>query len=338
MDQFYIILPTVKNLSNFNTQLPVDISLCGTWEVGLSEISFTKSWNTLIENQFVELLTFFYDAANKNIKVHRNEFAFVPSGLYSKQELVAKINLAIAKFIKIEFPNEKIKNIILKKRPEVTIENNKIILKPGLKHNNELIIIRPQIKLCQALGIDYSLIMEKTNNLFSAYYQYYAKPENAADLFREPVIFTSNPIDMETVKSFNVYSDICVPRIVGNQLKQLLRIVQIPEHKKFGEQITVLYTSPQYSRIKSNSFNKILINIKETLKNSEEEEQDNYIPFQFGEVIITLHFRQISDVEIDNSISAGESVPLENPLSKQNPLDVDINPGDTESVVPKKDI
>ena len=341
MDQFYIILPTSgpKNLSNFSTQLPVDINLSGTWEVGLSEISLTKSWNTLIESQFLELLSYDgNDLANDYIKVDHIDNATILSGYYTKAELVDKINQVISLYIKIDYPKEMFNKFVVKKRPQAVIENNKIALKPGILKNNELLIIRPQIKLCQAIGIDYSSIMEQTKNLFLDYSKYYAQPEKAVELFKEPVMFTSKPIDMEMIKSFNVYSDVCIPRIIGKQLKQLLRIVHLPEHKSFGEQLTINYETPQYSRLNSNQFNKVLINIKESLKHSEGEELDNFIPFQFGEIVITLHFRQISDLELESSFATSDVSSLDNPLSKLNPLDVDIKPDDTILVAQKRDL
>jgi hypothetical protein len=86
-------LKIVKKITkaHFGTLIAEDVSLPGTWEVGLSEISIPKTWYNLEKSE--EIMLLFYDyASNYGIKKSIIEEAWVPSNLYTMESLTDAIN------------------------------------------------------------------------------------------------------------------------------------------------------------------------------------------------------------------------------------------------------
>ena len=82
--------------------------------------------------------------------------------------------------------------------------------------------------------------------------------------------------------SLYVYCDVVEPRCVGDRKVPLLRIV--PTHGPTGEMITQSYENIQYIPILKKHFNTIEINIR--------KDTGEKVPFEFGKVVVTLHFRK----------------------------------------------
>jgi hypothetical protein len=64
-----------------------------------------------------------------------------------------------------------------------------------------------------------------------------------------------------------------------------LRVVEVPRKAKFGEQCVIKYENLQYRPILINEFESIAISIK--------DDGRELIPFKFGHVIVTLHFKKL---------------------------------------------
>ena len=79
-----------------------------------------------------------------------------------------------------------------------------------------------------------------------------------------------------------VYCDIIQPQYVGDALVPLLRIV--PVEGKDGERISKSFIRPQYVPVSRKQFESIEVNIK--------RDTGETVPFEFGRVLLTLHFRQ----------------------------------------------
>ena len=273
--------------------------------------------------------------------VSKRNDAFVPSGIYTKAELVLAINQAVGKFLTLKperygsffyFNGRKLMHV-----PKAKLGGNMVTLFTGVfEDTKEMIIIRPQPKLCTALGIEYETIVEYANNVFDEDEKHYAiKPNENVEFKNIKFHSTNRPYD--NITTFNVYSSVCQNRIVGTLLKPLLRIVRLPTHMPFGDQFTIAYENPQYISLRTNQFDEIWIKIKESVKMYDAEEEEGYIPFQFGETVATLHFRRISDYEVASELSPPDSFEYDDPVAKPNPLDTDINPDDVELIVPKPD-
>ena len=69
---------------------------------------------------------------------------------------------------------------------------------------------------------------------------------------------------------------------MGDIKAPLLHVVDAPGN--FGDLIHRLYTTPQYVRVSSKEFNTVEIDIRDDTGRS--------VPFEFGKVVATLHFRR----------------------------------------------
>lgn len=79
-----------------------------------------------------------------------------------------------------------------------------------------------------------------------------------------------------------VYCDIIQAQYVGDVLVPLLRIV--PVEGDDGQRVSRSFLRPQYLSISRKEFETIEVNIK--------RDTGEPVPFEFGTVLVTLHFRQ----------------------------------------------
>ena len=83
-------------------------------------------------------------------------------------------------------------------------------------------------------------------------------------------------------KSLYVYCDAAEAIPVGDIKAPLLRVVDAAGN--FGDTIHRLYATPQYVPVSKNEFNTVEIDIR--------DDTGRPVPFEFGKVIATLHFRR----------------------------------------------
>ena len=79
-----------------------------------------------------------------------------------------------------------------------------------------------------------------------------------------------------------IYCDIIQAQYVGDALVPLLRIVPVEE--KDGQRVSKSFLRPQYIPVSRKQFETIEVNIK--------RDTGEAVPFEFGRVLLTLHFRQ----------------------------------------------
>ena len=90
-------------------------------------------------------------------------------------------------------------------------------------------------------------------------------------------------VDLEhSFHDLYVYYDIIQSQYVGDALVPLLRIV--PVEGNDGERISKSFIRPQYVPVSRKQFETIEVNIK--------RDTGETVPFEFGRVLLTLHFRQ----------------------------------------------
>ena len=77
-----------------------------------------------------------------------------------------------------------------------------------------------------------------------------------------------------------VYCDIIQPQYVGDALVPLLRIVPVEERD--GQRVRKSFLRPQYVPVSRKQFESIEVNIK--------RDTGETVPFEFGRVLLTLHF------------------------------------------------
>jgi len=78
-----------------------------------------------------------------------------------------------------------------------------------------------------------------------------------------------------------VYTDIIEPRVVGDTLAPLLRLVP---RGTYGEDSVETFKNIEYIPLRTKYFSTIEIDIR--------DDTGRPIPFERGKVVVTLHFRQ----------------------------------------------
>lgn len=82
-----------------------------------------------------------------------------------------------------------------------------------------------------------------------------------------------------------VYTDLCTPYTVGDVQAPLLRVVTFDTNNyKIGPTMVKQFTPINYIPLLNNSFHSIIIDIK--------DEHGDRIPFEFGTLTVTLHFKR----------------------------------------------
>ena len=85
-----------------------------------------------------------------------------------------------------------------------------------------------------------------------------------------------------------LYTDISEPVIVGDTRTSLLRIIPVNlKNYSFGMHQYQTFTSIKYVPLMNHDINTITIDIR--------DEMNEMIPFEFGTLIVTLHFRKIDE-------------------------------------------
>ena len=273
MDQqsFYLILPSnvqsspSNSLSNFLTILAKQITLQGSWRVALTEISYTNSIYNVAEDEPIYL----YDCDMRNYLGKDGKDSFLKKGYYKTEgDLLKSIN----KILK-DFP--------VKQPPRVKYNSktHKIVIKDGLKKDACSLFVHFSSEMRNMLGL------AKTASLVSDInYNWDSKTEVSLLL---PTMFeeAESPIDMKAGRrAMLVYTDIVEPVFIGDTQAQILRTVEVPESATFGEQVVFKYSKPYYIPLITNDFSTIRVNIK--------SDDGIDIPFEFGRVVLTLHFQK----------------------------------------------
>ncbi len=91
------------------------------------------------------------------------------------------------------------------------------------------------------------------------------------------------PVDLEAgFHAMYLYTDIVEPQLVGDSKVSLLKVIKCAG--EFGENVAVSFPNLQYVPVNVKSFETVEIDIK--------DDTQEKVPFEFGKVIVTLHFRQ----------------------------------------------
>ena len=110
-------------------------------------------------------------------------------------------------------------------------------------------------------------------------------PKKLEEAYKSNVVHGNRPVDLYAgYHTLYAYCDIVDYSVIGNTYSQLLRALEVPTNKDFGDQVVLTYPNPIYVPILKKEFQSIEIDIK--------EETGKSVPFEFGRVIIVLHFRK----------------------------------------------
>lgn len=326
MESQYIILPIKKfsksdeNLLEISvTNLANSINLNGNWEVALTEISYTKTWLNIPSNQTVELLVFNKDKENF-YEVISDPNAIIAKGEYTVEKLENEITIKTGYLFDTYDGEYYIKGHADKKvtfKPKIFIhpqnsENG--VQSLGVINNNEIFFVRMSEDLGTAFGLSYHDITRIAKNQFNKYAgmkklaPHRELPIESTD-WRVIEVWSTDGLGRKAdlknfLKYFYITTDIVKPTMVGKDEMNLLRIINIPSNSKYGELIHESFNNLQYYPLKKNKFENISITV---MQNKFEA-----LPFVYGELLFTLHFRPLKHLnELGNtSITVQKTVTL----------------------------
>jgi len=303
-DNFYMTLPSnvasgkyflQNTIANYTTKLPSHVSLDGKWEVGLAEISYTKSWYNIPKDH--ELQIWYVQKGERSDTILRDKETRLKRGFYNTiDDVIQSLNSYINDLNDLNNWED---------APQVSRnETNRLVgIKYGQTKDKRRLLVQFDPELCPILGFDFLKLQESNHAVMLDYIttekgwlakreaddQKIAKQNTyLEDLLEKHISVTADsPYDLSGgYHSLFVYCNVVHPSFVGDSYTQLLRIVEIPSERKFGEQVHLHYQNPFYIPLLTQEFETIEIDIK--------DETGESVPFEFGRSIVTLHFRRKS--------------------------------------------
>lgn len=266
MTDFFVILPCnvkdekfLNTIATYTTQLPKRFNLVGNWYVGLSEISYTKSWRNLRDTPTLGLRSANYS------RFFVFDYGFKAQVFTTPHALVDKLNYVYEVMWDVEKEHSQDVDAMKPIKFSFTPSNEYVQIEAGiLVVNGKKELVYPDLgyELSNILGFDVPIKPREK----SATIQGIRSPDLSGH-----------------IRSLYVYSDIVSPSIVGDEHANILRIVPVA-NSRFGTDIDTVFTNPYYYKVNNREFSKITIYIKDDVGKT--------VPFEYGRLVVTLHFKK----------------------------------------------
>ena len=277
-----------NTMTDFRIQLAKRVDLDGRYEVALTSLQYTRSWNNITDGN--NKVTVFVNG--------RRAVFFIPIGYYgSPNELSSVLTHYISKSIsRLGERHTEVKDYI----DAVKSEHEFIKINYREKNRRMAIIMRMHCalvlhpKIAQMLGFKETMICHpKSDCTHDGSHDHITKPEPVrdtqmiSDVKNDPIIIVSaKEVDMEQgLYVLYVYCDLVEGQIVGDSLVPLLKAV--PVDGEHGANTTKDYINPQYVPVAINHFSQLHLLLR--------DDAGDRVPFERGRVTATLHFRRRMD-------------------------------------------
>ena len=257
---FYLTLPSnasmhthpTNTLTHYITTLPKRILLRGQWECGLVEVQYPHSWYNIVDDDAGFAVTLPIDEEHPR-SLHTKTVR-IGTGYYKDPwSLILSINASLRRVVG---------------EGRVKLSYNIITHKVSV-HMAPNTVFRAAI-LTAVLGF-------RTTTL-----DYLPKDPDAPD-FKVLITEANTVITMERgLDSLYIYTDVVEPRVVGDSLVPLLRI--IPVSGRHGDIVSKTFDKIHYVPVLYKEFGTIEIDIR--------DDTGNRVPFEVGKVTVTLHFQR----------------------------------------------
>lgn len=287
---FSVVLPSNSSMkifpdnttTSFSVRLPRAIELHDKWQVGLSEIQVPCT--TLHLRHDDTEIYYTYENENVNEESGREKFHFQHGVYKSIKNLIDSINTSL----RIYHNNQQVTVLFYEEQGgfvtmRIHSKSIKCIFTPivkrilGFEHGFEV----PESKnseFIEFVGLQPATLAHGTPD------QLYL-PESENSEFIEFVGRQPATLAHAIPDQLYVYTNICVPCIVGDTHAPLLRIVNLDVNNyNYGSTIVKKYSPINYIPIISNHFQIIDIDVRDQFGQP--------VAFEFGTLTVTLHFRR----------------------------------------------
>lgn len=213
-----------NKLSSFRTRLPFVHNFAdGDWTVGLTEITYTKSWFNLQSTHHVTPAYLEDGSVVKDLKQAAK--SKISAGYYSTpSDLLSHINEVIGKWAK----------------PKTVLELPVLELKSNRKVGYKTLGKQKTGSIEREFGLKFDVDLQETLG-----------------------IKDNRPPHLDQgMTSLFIYSDIVKPQVVGDSLHPLLRTVGVDSEVPFGQNVTEIFDEPYYLPLSQNVFQEITIDIR----------------------------------------------------------------------------
>lgn len=304
-DEFYIVLPSNSSMkyypdnttTRYTTHLPQSLTLYGSWSVSLAEIQIPMTILHVPPEGEQNYINFVTNRVTPNTE----------TGVKYKEESVIQMPLTI-----LHLPPEGEKNNFVTNsatsdaETDVDYKEERVCVPPGVYRSvdklldaiNEISCVAEHLRFeCGRNGyVTVERICSSCTNLEHAFY--FSPVLNKILGFSHDrgivVRRDSKYIDQRPAGLINgipnmlfVYTDICEPYIIGDVHAPLLRVVPTTaaDNYNYGSIKIKNFSPPRFIPLLRTSFQTITIDIR--------DEFGEPIPFEYGTLTVTLHFRRI---------------------------------------------
>ncbi len=271
--EFFITLPSNtreegNTTSEFRAQLPHPIELEGQWSVGLAEIQYPVSYNTVSDCGF----TIFKELEGRiHFKVNDGYYETV-------EELVNALNYTSFQYGL--FRQKYLNQWITEKREKLK------------GHTKLLASFDAEIRnLVKAVQFEYVPILKRIkvtlNPDWVRYIELDPRLQHTIGMkdskITEKETLAKYPVDLKAgMDSMFLYCSLITPQLVGDTRTNLLKV--IPLKGKFGEVIDIDFPNIHYSDLLTNRFSSVELAIKGP--------DGEPIKFNYGKIYVKLHLRK----------------------------------------------
>ena len=267
---FYMTLPSNASmkthldntLTHYTTDLPHRIDRTGEWECGLTEMQYSHTWYNVTEND-VWLFLNEIDAPDTSQRTKLSCGYFddpltlmyhVNKGLYSLGTAKTRAQMSYSS---------------VTQKMTLHMTANILFTIPYYSATASMLGFR------EPVASEVETATTSTSSLVPD-----SMPSGSSYPFH---IEADNVVDM--TQGFNtlyVYTDVVESRIVGDTLALLLR--SIPISGRHGDRVSERFTNVHYVPLLRSNFHSIEVDIR--------DDMGRRVPFEYGRVTVTLHFRR----------------------------------------------
>ena len=294
---FYLTLPSNASmklhpdntLAHYITDLPQRISMSGEWECGLAEIQYPHTWYNVREDD-----TWFY--LNERIPVARTPCTKIEAGYYrSPDVLLDHVNKAL-KRMSTDKTRAKMSYSTITQKMTLHMSPGTDFSMPYQSAMGTILGFYPSLVTSPVRDRDIRVythprVGEETNRAYPP--ELSLTPSAIVTLPPEKPKTIDSPYSFRqeatTAVNMNqgfdtiyVYTDVVESRIVGDSLVPLLRC--LPVRGGHGVTVSDRFTNVHYVPLLRKEFGTTEVDIR--------DDTGRRVPFEYGRVTVTLHFRR----------------------------------------------